>query len=83
MILALCSLTCIEAYLHGEDFDLFNGKDIAETHSILVKPIFQKTVTVGSDHITGSVSDQKDDVLPLTSAKSGKRKRVGKIIGIL
>lgn len=48
-----------------------------------MKPTFQKSVTVGSDHITGNVGQSKDELVPLTFAKSGKRKRVGKIIGIL
>lgn len=81
--MALCSLTCIEAYLHGEEIDQFYGKDFADSYSPLVKPIFQKTVTVGSDHIAGSVGHHKEEVVPLTSAKGGKRKRVGKIIGLL
>lgn len=84
IVLAVCSLTYIEAtfLIHSDLLSERETPDASAAHPLLVKPIFQKKVIAGSTHIAGGGEDDKD-VLPLTSAKDGKRKRVGKIIGLL
>lgn len=72
LIVLVCFLTCIGAWYVYED-------DAEESNPVMVKPTYQKRVTVGSAQVAGG---QEGDV-PLPSAKGGKRKRVGKIVGIL
>lgn len=72
LILLVCCLTCITAWYVYED-------DGEESDPVLVKPTYQKRVTVGSAQVAGG----NEGDIPLPSAKGGKRKHVGKIVGIL
>lgn len=71
--------TYTQAWYLFQDEDIDGG--LSGSDPVLVKSVFQRRVTVGSAQIAGG--GRPEDELPLPSAKGGKRKRVGKIVGIL